>query len=158
MSDGRPAAESGAERLVLLCTEDEAVLGGAGALAGVGYAPLQCATVKEVQRELSDAVAAVVLDAELPKGQTFAIYRLLRAEGRVPFLVLLPPPAAEQPGWVLELEHGEQEDYARKPLSAAELTLRLNALLLRSGALVPSVGSVGVAPAMGQVAVAPSGY
>ena len=71
MSDQPPMAmnESGAERLLLLCTADEAVLGGAGALAAVGYAPLQCGTVKEVQRELSDAVAAVVLDADLPKGQ-----------------------------------------------------------------------------------------
>jgi pilus assembly protein CpaE len=158
MSDQRPASEPQSERLVLLCTGDEAVLGSAEALAGLGYAPLQCATVKEVQRELSDAVAAVVLDAELPKGQTFAIYRLLRAEGRVPFLVLLPPPNAEQPGWVLELEHGEQEDYARKPLSAAELALRLNALLLRSGALVPSVGSVGLVPAFGQGSAVPSAY
>ena len=158
MSDERSGSEPQSERLVLLCTGDEAVLGSAEALAGLGYAPLQCATVKEVQRELSDAVAAVVLDAELPKGQTFAIYRLLRAEGRVPFLVLLPPPNAEQPGWVLELEHGEQEDYARKPLSAAELALRLNALLLRSGALAPAGAGVGLMPVSSQTTATLSGY
>src|SRR3954469_6483731 len=120
------------ERIVLLCTADPQVLGSAESLAAVGYTPIPASNLKDIQRELGDATAAVVLDAELPKNQTFGIYRFLRKETSVPFLVLLPTPGAEAP-WAMEVEHGEREEYARKPISPAELVLRLDALMLHAG-------------------------
>src|SRR5262245_21731598 len=121
-----------AERIVLLCSTDEAVLASANALASVGYTPIPCSSLPRVQREMSDSTVAVVLDAQLPKNQTFGIYRCLRKEASIPFLVLLPAPGSDQSGWAMEMEHGEHEDYARKPISVAEMVLRLNALLIHS--------------------------
>ena len=77
-----------AERIVLLCSTDEAILASAEALASVGYSPIPCSSLREIQREMSDSTVAVVLDAELPKNQTFGIYRFLRKEASIPFLVL----------------------------------------------------------------------
>ena len=143
---------------MLLCSTDEAVLAAAEALAGGGYSPVRCATLKEVQRELGDSVVSVVLDAELPATQTFAIYRLLRKEGRAPFLVLLPPAGSDGAGWVLEVEHGEQEEYARKPLSVTELVLRIQAQQVRSGALGAGAVELAVLPGGGAAAAAAAGY
>lgn len=146
------------ERVVLLCTNDDVILDSIDALSAVGFSHISCSSVREAQRELGHAVAAVVLDGELPKNETFAIYRLLRTDGTVPFLVLLPPPGSDQVTWTMEIEHGEQEDYARKPISAAELVLRLNALLVRSGALIPNSVGISLAVPTAQVAAALSGY
>ncbi len=154
MADNDP----GAERLVLLCSADDAVLASVDALSAVGYIPVPCSSVKDVQRELGETVVAVVLDAELPKNETFAIYRFPRKEGKIPFLVLLPRPASGHPGWAMEAEHGEHEDFARKPISTAELVLRLNALLIHSGAFTPSDTGIGMTPANSQVAAAMAGY
>lgn len=107
--------------------------------------------------ELSDSVVAVLLDAALPKDQTFGMYRFLRSHGRVPFLVLLPPPTASQPSWVMDVDHGEQEDFARQPISTPELVLRLNALLLRAGIELPANASMGVTSSP-QVSASLSGY
>ncbi|MBI4492024.1 MAG: AAA family ATPase [Chloroflexi bacterium] len=144
-------------QLVLFCTTDDAVLGSAEALAAVGYAPMRCASLKEFEREYGDGVVAVVLDADLPKRETFGIYRALRKEGKTPVLVLLPPPTADQPSWVMDLEHGEQEEFARKPITAPELVLRLNAQLIRSGAAAPNGVGFEIAP-RSQAAAALAGY
>jgi pilus assembly protein CpaE len=151
--------QAATERIVLLCSLDETVVGSADALAAVGYTPVRCGTLKEVQRELGESVVAVVLDAELPKNETFAIYRFLRKESKVPFLVLLPRPTGGESGWSMEADHGEHEDFARKPISTAELVLRLNALLIHSGAFAPTdTGIVGVSQSSTQIAGAMAGF
>ena len=147
----------GSDQTVLLCTQDEALLESADALSAVGYTAVRCSSLKELQLELGGNTVAAVLDASMSKDQTFAMYRFLRKEGKVPFLVLLPAPGSEQPGWVMDVEHGEQEDYARQPISIAELILRLNALLVRTGSITG--GSVGFTIAPGAAAAAAmSGY
>ncbi|MBI4491709.1 MAG: AAA family ATPase [Chloroflexi bacterium] len=151
------ASNSSPGRGLLLCTNDASVLGSAGALGAVGYAPIRCSSFKEFQREFGGGVVAVVLDAELPKRETFAIYRALRQEGKAPFLVLLPPPSSDQPAWTIDLEQGEQEEFARKPITTPELVLRLNAQLIRCGAVVPDGTGFEVAPSS-RAAAALAGY
>lgn len=133
------------ERVILLCTQDESVLESIEALGAVGYRAVRCSTLRELQLELGEAVVAAVLDASLPKDQAFGMYRFLRKEGTIPFLVLLPPPSGDQPSWVMEVEHGEHEDFARQPISIPELVMRLNALLIRSGGVAPNALSFSVA-------------
>src|SRR5436305_1270623 len=66
-----------------------------------------------------------------------------------------PAPGSDQGGWAMEMEHGEHEDYARKPISVAEMVLRLNALLIHSGRFVPDItGGGGMSMGQGGHSVA----
>jgi MinD-like ATPase involved in chromosome partitioning or flagellar assembly len=136
-------------RVVLFCTADRAVEEAVELLAPAGFLAIRCATVEELRRDLDDGVLAVMLDAELPEGRAREIYEYLcRWEALHKLHVaslLLQPANAERPAWEPTIERREREEWARKPLGATELALRLQALLVRAGRLDPGEVWIGTA-------------
>lgn len=152
-------AEAPPEMALLLCTDDQNLIGNVPSFLAAGFSVARCSTLKDVQSEIGAQVVGVIIDAALPMDETFAMYRFLRQETRIPFLILLPPVTADQPAWVMDVQHGEQEDYARQPISVPELILRLHALLLRNGKISPDgITLMASGSSNGPVSLSSGGY
>ena len=121
-------------RLVLLVEDEETIT-----------APLTEALEREgfradVTRSIADGLAAararqpdiVLLDVMLPDGSGFDLLRELRANGRIPVIMLTA--RGEEADRVLGLELGA-DDYVVKPFSARELVARIRAVLRRTSEL-----------------------
>src|SRR4029077_10441323 len=86
------------------------------------------------ERALSGNYALVVLDVMMPGVNGFDVLRRIRAESRIPVLMLTAKGDALDR--VLGLEMGA-DDYLPKPFDPAELAARVRAILRRAG-LQPS--------------------
>jgi DNA-binding response OmpR family regulator len=83
-----------------------------------------------VERALSGDHALVVLDVMLPDVRGFEVLRQLRAQSRMPVLMLTA--RGNEQDRILGLEMGA-DDYLAKPFNPRELCARIEAILRRSG-------------------------
>lgn len=83
-----------------------------------------------VERALSGNHALVVLDVMLPDVRGFEVLRQLRAQSRMPVLMLTA--RGNEQDRILGLEMGA-DDYLPKPFNPRELIARIEAILRRSG-------------------------
>jgi DNA-binding response OmpR family regulator len=90
-----------------------------------------------LKRALSGGYAIVVLDVMLPGISGFEILRQVRAQSRMPILMLTA--VGDEKDRILGLEMGA-DDYLPKPFNPRELSARLQAILRRSGSDVPESG------------------
>ena len=82
-----------------------------------------------VERALSGEHAIVVLDVMLPGIKGFEVLRCVRAQSRVPVLMLTAK--GDEQDRILGLEMGA-DDYLPKPFNPRELSARIDAILRRS--------------------------
>ena len=82
-----------------------------------------------VDRALSDEHAIVVLDVMLPDLKGFEVLRRVRAQSRMPILMLTA--RGDEQDRILGLEMGA-DDYLAKPFNPRELSARIEAVLRRS--------------------------
>jgi DNA-binding response OmpR family regulator len=83
-----------------------------------------------LKRALSGDYAIVVLDVMLPGISGFEVLRQVRAQSRMPVLMLTA--VGDEKDRILGLEMGA-DDYLPKPFNPRELSARLQAILRRSG-------------------------
>ena len=86
--------------------------------------------VEGVERALSGDHALVVLDVMLPDVRGFEVLRQLRAQSRMPVLMLTA--RGNEQDRILGLEMGA-DDYLPKPFNPRELCARIDAILRRAG-------------------------
>jgi two-component system response regulator CpxR len=82
-----------------------------------------------VEQALSREHAIVVLDVMLPDMKGFEVLRLVRAQSRIPVLMLTA--RGDEQDRILGLEMGA-DDYLPKPFNPRELSARIDAILRRS--------------------------
>jgi two-component system, OmpR family, response regulator CpxR len=87
-----------------------------------------------LKRALSGDYAIVVLDVMLPGISGFEVLRQVRAQSRMPVLMLTA--VGDEKDRILGLEMGA-DDYLPKPFNPRELSARLQAILRRSGSDAP---------------------
>jgi DNA-binding response OmpR family regulator len=101
------------------------------ALRQAGYFVVDATDGEQALRRFADETPdLVVLDGNLPKLDGFEVCRRLRAESRVPILMLTV--RADEADLVRGLDLGA-DDYLTKPFSPRTLLARIRALLRRSG-------------------------
>jgi DNA-binding response OmpR family regulator len=130
------------EKPPILVVEDEAAIraGLCDVLAFRGYAPIGVETGDDGLREATrGCYALVLLDVMLPGLSGFDVCRAVRE--RVPEQPILMLTARGGEADVLEGFRCGADDYVTKPFSVAELMMRVEALLRRSGRL-PSAAEV----------------
>ena len=99
-------------------------------LSTEGYAVEAVHTGRQgVERALSDEHAIVVLDVMLPDLKGFEVLRRVRAQSRMPILMLTA--RGDEQDRILGLEMGA-DDYLAKPFNPRELSARIEAVLRRS--------------------------
>jgi two-component system, OmpR family, response regulator CpxR len=81
-------------------------------------------------RQLSHRIELIVLDVGLPRLNGFEVLRRIRAESKVPILMLTA--RGDDMDRILGLELGA-DDYLSKPFNPRELVARIRAILRRSG-------------------------
>jgi len=127
------------EKLAILVVEDEEPIrrGLCDVLAYHGYAPAGAADGAEGLREgLSNRFALILLDVMLPEMNGFEVCRALRdAHPHLPILIVTARGSEDD---VLEGFRAGADDYVTKPFSVAEVMARVEAILRRSGRLVPN--------------------
>jgi two-component system phosphate regulon response regulator OmpR len=115
----------------LLVVDDDARLRGLlrRYLSDNGFRVTAAADAREARSNLASfAFDLVVLDVMMPGESGLELTRVLRAEGRIPVLLLTA--MAEPEDRVNGLEHGA-DDYLSKPFEPRELVLRIRNLLQR---------------------------
>jgi two-component system response regulator RegX3 len=126
------------EKLPILVVEDEEPIrrGLCDVLAYHGYAPAGAADGAEGLREgLSNSYALILLDVMLPEINGFEVCRALRdAHPHLPILMVTARGREED---VLEGFRAGADDYVTKPFSVAEVMARVEAILRRSGRILP---------------------
>src|SRR6201981_3575525 len=101
-------------------------------LSDSGFRVTAAADASEARSSLASfAFDLVVLDVMMPGESGLELTRALRAEGRVPVLLLTA--MAEPEDRVNGLEHGA-DDYLSKPFEPRELVLRIRNIIARRGA------------------------
>src|ERR1700746_3308997 len=101
-------------------------------LSDSGFRVTAAADASEARSNLASfAFDLVVLDVMMPGESGLELTRALRAEGRVPVLLLTA--MAEPEDRVNGLEHGA-DDYLSKPFEPRELVLRIRNIIARRGA------------------------
>jgi two-component system KDP operon response regulator KdpE len=125
-------SEGVAKKATILVVDDEPVIVRLlrANLEGAGFRVSSASDGEEavacIERDQPDLV---ILDIMLPKLDGFAVCRAIREFSRVPVLMLTARTAE------IDLIHGYEvgaDDYLAKPFSAAELLVRVQALLRRS--------------------------
>ncbi|UPY35614.1 response regulator [Sediminicoccus sp. KRV36] len=107
----------------------------ARALAREGFRTSSAGDGKAMRRALADArIDLVLLDLMLPGEDGLSLCRAIRAESRVPIIMLTAK--GEEVDRVIGLEMGA-DDYMAKPFGSRELIARIRAVLRRSEALGP---------------------
>ena len=97
------------------------------ALSGHGYIVLEAATVAEAVSSIANKRPTIVLlDLGLPDGDGLAVLRVLRADSRVPVIVLS---ARGQEGDKVAALDAGADDYLTKPFGAGELMARIRVAL-----------------------------
>jgi len=140
-SDTRPAAEGGAQVLVV---DDEPQMRKFVkiALSSRGYRVLEAETVREaLQQATAYTPEIVLLDLGLPDGDGIDVVRAIREWSKMPILVLSARGSEESK--VLALDAGA-DDYLTKPFSVPELLARIR-VALRHSAVTGEKGETQVA-------------
>lgn len=116
----------------ILIVEDDRDIAGmlAETLAQSGFAAVAVASGAEMDRaRRKQAFDLIVLDVMLPGEDGFSICRRLRAEARIPILMLTA--VATDVDRIVGLEFGA-DDYVAKPFNTRELLARIKGLLRRA--------------------------
>ncbi len=133
---------SNEEKPRVLVVEDEPSIqrGLCDVLAYHGYQPTAASTGEEGLRQgLTGDFALVLLDIMLPGKSGFEVCEELRAEwAKLPILMLTARGSEED---VIRGFRCGSDDYVTKPFSIAELMVRVEALLRRSGQTEPEVAA-----------------
>jgi DNA-binding response OmpR family regulator len=127
----RDLAPGGAKPIRVLLVEDELTISQpfASALARNGFEPILATTAAEALTAAREAKPDVILlDLRLPDGDGRDVCRVLRAESRVPIIMLTARGTVTDR--VVGLELGA-DDYVVKPFAAAEVISRIRAVLRR---------------------------
>ena len=95
-----------------------------------------------VQRALSNDVQLVMLDVMMPELSGFDVLRRIRAESRIPVLMLTA--RGDTLDRVLGLEMGA-DDYLAKPFDPSELAARIRAILRRANTPPAAAGTMAAA-------------
>jgi two-component system response regulator RegX3 len=121
-------------RLVLLVEDEEAITAPlTEALQREGFRAQAAGSLADgLERARSERPDIVLLDVMLPDGSGFDLLRELRADGRVPVIMLTA--RGDEADRVLGLELGA-DDYVVKPFSGRELVARIRAVLRRTSAV-----------------------
>ncbi len=105
-----------------------------------------------IARAQSEKPNLILLDIQLPKKDGWAVCRAIRAESRVPIIMLTA--RSEEADKVLGLELGA-DDYLVKPFSMRELLARIRAALRRATEYVEPAAQAVV---IGEVALDPASH
>ncbi|HMB79974.1 MAG TPA: response regulator transcription factor [Vicinamibacterales bacterium] len=126
-----PVTVGAAERSVLVVDDDTELCQLLSEyLSTEGYVVEAVHTGRQgVDRALSDEHAIVVLDVMLPDLKGFEVLRRVRAQSRMPILMLTA--RGDEQDRILGLEMGA-DDYLAKPFNPRELSARIEAVLRRS--------------------------
>jgi two-component system, OmpR family, response regulator RegX3 len=124
----------------ILLVEDEGSIREplAEALRSEGFETSVAGTAAEALELAGQAPDLILLDVMLPDGSGFDVCRELRANSRVPIIMLTA--RGEEADRVVGLELGA-DDYVVKPFSAREVVARIRAVLRRTAA--PETGGDG---------------
>jgi MinD-like ATPase involved in chromosome partitioning or flagellar assembly len=123
---------------VLIVTRDPAVKLVSAGLQSEGIASRIVGNARDLERTLSGTKGrcVAVLDAELCADAAFPVAEVLERLRHLPLLVLLPGDAeAAAP---TDSQRTVVEEYARKPIAASVLALRIKALILTAGHALPT--------------------
>lgn len=117
---------------ILIVDDDPDLLALVGfALTQSGYVVVKAATVAAALREfVAESPDLAILDINLPDGSGFGICEAIRAQSRVPVMMLTA--RGEEEDLVRALDLGA-DDYLTKPFSPRTLLARVKALLRRAG-------------------------
>jgi DNA-binding response OmpR family regulator len=112
------------------------------ALTQNGYVVVRATNVQSaLQQFAAEAPDLAILDINLPDGSGFGICETIRAQSRIPVMMLTA--RGEEEDLVKALELGA-DDYLTKPFSPRTLLARLRALLRRSGLESGGAASAGI--------------
>lgn len=128
----------------ILVVDDEPVIRSsvAEALAAGGFRIVEAADgAAALQIARSEKPDLVLLDVMLPGISGVEVCRLLRADSRVPIILLT---ARDAEGDKIQGFEAGADDYVTKPFSLRELAARVNAVLRRTGGEAPIQGSDGL--------------
>jgi MinD-like ATPase involved in chromosome partitioning or flagellar assembly len=123
---------------VLIVTRDPDVKQVSSMLHAEGITSKTAVSPREIQRVLGGIKGrcVAVLDGSLALDPTYPIADIMERLRELPLLVLLPVEGdAIAPS---DAQRTTVEDYARKPLAASVLTLRVKALILAAGLTLPT--------------------
>lgn len=117
---------------ILIVDDDQDLLALVGfALTQAGYAVVKAGDVPAALRQFADeAPDLAILDINLPSGSGFDVCRAIRAQSRIPVMMLTV--RGEEEDLVKALDLGA-DDYLTKPFSPRTLLARVKALLRRAG-------------------------
>ena len=127
---------------ILVVDDDADLLALVGfALTQAGYVVVKAADVQGALRLFAaEAPDLAILDINLPDGTGFGICEAIRAQSRIPVMMLTA--RGEEEDLVRALEIGA-DDYLTKPFSPRTLLARVKALLRRAGLEAGGAMSVG---------------
>jgi MinD-like ATPase involved in chromosome partitioning or flagellar assembly len=123
---------------VLIVSRDPDVKQVSSVLHAEGITSKTAVSPREIQRVLGGIKGrcVAVLDGSLALDTTYPIAEIMERLRELPLLVLLPVEGdAITPS---DAQRTSVEDYARKPLAASVLTLRVKALILAAGMTLPT--------------------
>ena len=117
---------------ILVVDDDPDLLSLVGfALTQAGYAVIKAPDVRSALQQFAAEVPDLaILDINLPDGSGFGICEAIRAQSRIPVMMLTA--RGEEEDLVKALELGA-DDYLTKPFSPRTLLARVKALLRRAG-------------------------
>jgi DNA-binding response OmpR family regulator len=117
---------------ILIVDDDQDLLALVGfALTQAGYVVVKAGDVPAALRQFADeAPDLAILDINLPSGSGFDVARAIRAQSRIPVMMLTV--RGEEEDLVKALDLGA-DDYLTKPFSPRTLLARVKALLRRAG-------------------------
>jgi pilus assembly protein CpaE len=124
--------------IVLIVSRDPEVRHVSTTLQADGVTCRMASSMRELQRALAGVKGRCVgvLDGELAADPDFAADDALDRLRSMPLLVLLAPHAS--PSILGDSQRAGNEEYARKPISASVLALRVKALILAAGLVLPT--------------------
>jgi MinD-like ATPase involved in chromosome partitioning or flagellar assembly len=125
---------------VLIVTRDPDVKQVSSMLHAEGITSKTAASPREIQRAIAGTKGrwVAVLDGELAVDPSYPTAEILERLRELPLLVLLPDEGDVIPS---DAQRTSAEEYARKPLSASVLALRVKALILSAGMSLPATPS-----------------
>ncbi len=117
---------------ILIVDDDQDLLALVGfALTRAGYAVVKAGDVPDALRQFEvESPDLAILDINLPTGSGFDVCRAIRAQSRIPVMMLTV--RGEEADLVKALDLGA-DDYLTKPFSPRTLLARVKALLRRAG-------------------------
>jgi MinD-like ATPase involved in chromosome partitioning or flagellar assembly len=143
---------------VLIVSRDPEVKLVSSSLQAEGFTARTASSARELQRALSASKGrcVAVLDGDLATDPHFPAADIAERLRSMPLLILLP--AEGETSVTPDSQRSTAEEYARKPISASVLALRVKALILAAGLPLPTPAPVAqVAAGPGDLADDPRG-